>query len=40
MNSERWGEMYTVHALLIFRWSDRPTCWERRIWRVDTFWFC
>jgi len=20
-----------------FSWSD--TCWERRIWRTDTFWF-
>jgi len=25
-------------VLLISSWSD--TCWERRIWRVDTFWFC
>jgi len=24
--------------LQIFSWSD--TCWECRIWRVDTFWFC
>jgi len=30
--------MYTVHALLIFSWSD--TCWRRRTWTVDTFWFC
>jgi len=37
MISERWKEIYTVHALLIFSWSD--TCWEHRIWRTDTFWF-
>jgi len=30
--------MYTIDALLVFSWSD--TCWERRIWRTDTFWFC
>jgi len=34
--------LYTVQALgpiLIFSWSDRPTCWEHRIWRADSFWF-
>jgi len=30
-------EIYTVHGLLIFSWSD--TCWERGIWRTDIFWF-
>jgi len=29
--------VHTVHAPLIFSWCD--TCWECRIWRVDTFWF-
>jgi len=38
INSERCTEIYTVHALLIFSRSD--TCWQRRIWRTDTFWFC
>jgi len=27
--------LYTVHSLLIFSWSD--TCWEHRIWQVNTF---
>jgi len=31
-------EIYTVHWLLKFSWSD--TCWERGIWRTDIFWFC
>jgi len=32
-------EIYdTEYTLLIFSWSD--TCWEHRIWRVDTSWFC
>jgi len=37
MNSESLREIYrpTVHAVLT--WSD--TCWNRRIWRTDTFWF-
>jgi len=31
--------MYCLsHVLLIFSWSD--TCWECRIWRVDTYRFC
>jgi len=39
MNSESLREIYrpTVHAVLIFSWPD--TCWDRRIWRTDTFWF-
>jgi len=37
MNSETSREIYTVHALLIFSWSD--TCWEHRIWRADIFRF-
>ena len=31
------SDIYTVHALLKFSWSD--TCWERGIWRADIFWF-
>jgi len=26
-------EIYAVHGLLNFSWSD--TCWERGIWRTD-----
>jgi len=37
MISETWKEIYTIHALQIFSWSD--TCWERGIWRTYTFWF-
>jgi len=37
-DGQKYIHKYTVHELLIFSWSD--TCWERRIWRVDTFRFC
>jgi len=42
MNSETLRDILHPHcymrALLIFSWSD--TCWERRIMKGWSFWFC
>jgi len=38
MKNETWREIYTVHGLIIFSWSD--TCWERGMWKTDIFGFC
>jgi len=36
INNERRG-IHTVHALVIFSWSD--TWWQHMIWTTDIFWF-